>query len=100
MKKYVIKSNHILFFNYFIVIVLGEVSVGKTNIIKRLIGQEFKDFEATVGVDFSEYLIKNVDEKDPEVCLSVQIWDTCNKFFILFISRSRKIQSNYFKVKK
>ena len=60
-----------------LVIVLGDISVGKTNIIKRLTGQEFKEFEATVGVDFSEYIIKNIDENDPDIVLSVQIWDTC-----------------------
>ena len=53
--------------------------MGKTNMIRRLLGQEFKEFEATVGVDFSEYLIKNIDENDPNICLSVQIWDTCKK---------------------
>jgi len=42
-------------------------------------GLEFKEFEATVGVDFSEYIIKNIDEDDPELYLSVQIWDTCKK---------------------
>jgi len=45
-------------------------------------GQEFKEFEATVGVDFSEYLIENVDDKDPNICLSVQIWDTCKNEFL------------------
>ncbi len=69
---------------------MGDISVGKTNIIKRLIGEEFKEYEATIGVDFSEYLISNVDKDDPDVILSVQIWDTC-KFNYLFISWSRTI---------
>lgn len=82
MTKYVIKSKLIKSVKI-IVIVLGEVSVGKTNIIKRLMGQEFKEFEATVGVDFSEYIIKNIDEDDPEIYLSVQIWDTCKNSIFL-----------------
>lgn len=48
-------------------------------------GQEFKEFEATVGVDFSEYIIENIDENNPNICLSVQIWDTCKKFNFYFL---------------
>lgn len=68
--------------------------------IRRLLGQEFKEFEATVGVDFSEYLIKNIDENDPDICLSVQIWDTCKKNKLFLISWGRKISSSDYKVNK
>jgi len=56
---------------------MGDINVGKTNIIKRLLGEDFREHEATVGVDFSEYKIKNIDKDDPNLDLSVQIWDTC-----------------------
>lgn len=58
-------------------VVLGDVNVGKSNIIRRLLGHEFQELEATVGVEFGFIDIKNIDPDDPNKILSVQIWDTC-----------------------
>ena len=79
--------------------VIGDISVGKTNIIKRLMGDDFIPCQATIGVDFT-YLENQVkDDEDPKKVnkISLQIWDTCKYIFYnninLINSRSRKIQS-------
>lgn len=64
-KKYMIK-----------VVMLGDVNVGKTNIIRRLLGQDFQEYEATVGVEFGFVEAKDVDKEDPSISLSIQLWDT------------------------
>jgi len=81
------------------VVVIGDISVGKTNIIKRLMGDDFIPCQATIGVDFT-YLENQVkDDEDPKKVnkISLQIWDTCKYIFYnninLINSRSRKIQS-------
>ena len=78
---------------------IGDISVGKTNIIKRLMGDDFIPCQATIGVDFT-YLENQVkDDEDPKKVnkISLQIWDTCKYIFYnninLINSRSRKIQS-------
>ena len=58
--------------------VLGEVNVGKSNIVRRLLGQEYEELEATIGVEFGYIEAKEVDKSDPSVILNVQVWDTCN----------------------
>ena len=80
-------------------VVIGDISVGKTNIIKRLMGDDFIPCQATIGVDFT-YLENQVkDDEDPKKVnkISMQIWDTCKYIFYnninLINSRSRKIQS-------
>ncbi len=62
-------------------VVIGDISVGKTNIIKRLIGEEFIPHQATIGVDFTYIENKVQDEDEPTKFnkISLQIWDTCNK---------------------
>jgi hypothetical protein len=45
--------------------------------IRRLLGQDFQELEATVGVEFGYIDIKDIDPDDPNVVLSIQIWDTC-----------------------
>ena len=59
-------------------IVLGDVGVGKTNIIRRILNQEYKKQEETVGVEFAFLDIPNVDPDNPDVNITIQIWDTCN----------------------
>ncbi len=56
---------------------LGDVYVGKTNIVKRLLGQEYKELEATIGVEFGNIEAIDIDKQDPNVSLNVQVWDTC-----------------------
>lgn len=56
------------------IIILGDVNVGKTNIVRRLLGQGFIEQEATVGVEFGFYEALKLDEN---VNLTIQLWDTC-----------------------
>lgn len=65
----------------YLVVILGDVNVGKSNIVRRLIGSDFQEVEATVGVEFGYIDIKDIDPEDPNVQLSIQLWDTC-KFYI------------------
>ena len=58
-------------------VVLGDVGVGKTNIIRRIIGQKFEELEPTVGVEFTYIDINDIDPDDKKKKLSIQIWDTC-----------------------
>jgi len=55
---------------------LGDINVGKSNIIRRLLGEEFEELEATVGVEFGYLEAKDIDQSNPNVSLSVQLWDT------------------------
>lgn len=61
---------------------LGEINVGKSNIVRRLLGQEFEELEATIGVEFGYIEAKGIDQSDPELSLNVQVWDTCIFTFI------------------
>jgi GTPase SAR1 family protein len=68
-------------------VILGDVNVGKSNIVRRLIGSNFQEVEATVGVEFGYIDIKDIDPDDPNVQLSIQLWDTCKinfKFYFNF----------------
>lgn len=60
-------------------VVIGDISVGKTNIIKRIMGDEFVPCQATIGVDFTYVENQVKDEEDPSKInkISLQIWDTC-----------------------
>lgn len=59
------------------IVVIGDVNVGKTNIIRRILGQDYGEMEATIGVEFAYITIKNIDPDNPAVTLVIQIWDTC-----------------------
>ena len=63
-------------------IVLGDVGVGKTNIIRRILNQTNYKLEETVGVEFTFIDIFDVDPDNPDIKLTIQIWDTC-KFNII-----------------
>ena len=58
------------------IVVIGDTNVGKTNIIRRIIGEDFKEMEATIGVEFMYVNIKDIDKEDPNKTMSIQIWDT------------------------
>ena len=58
------------------IVVIGDANVGKTNIIRRIIGEDFREMEATIGVEFTYINIKDIDKDDPNKTMSIQIWDT------------------------
>ena len=66
-------------------IVLGDSNVGKTNIIRRILNQ--KDFkqEETVGVEFTFLDILEIDPDNPDIRITLQIWDTCNLNLLILI---------------
>ena len=43
-------------------VVLGDVGVGKSNIIRRIMNHDFQELEATVGVEFAYIDVDNVDQ--------------------------------------
>ena len=63
-------------------VVLGDVGVGKTNIIRRILKQEYNKQEETVGVEFAFIDISDIDPDNPDIKLTIQIWDTCNYIFL------------------
>ena len=71
----------------FKVVVVGDSGVGKTNLIKRFISNEFNlDSKATVGVEFisKNYKINNK-------IIKIEIWDTAGQ------ERYKSIASAYYK---
>ena len=66
-------------------IVLGDVSVGKTNIVRRILNQENYKQEETVGVEFAFIDILDIDPDNPDIKLTIQIWDTCNFIILILI---------------
>jgi len=40
------------------IVVIGDINVGKTNIIRRLLGEEYKEMEATRGVEQKNFQFK------------------------------------------
>ena len=58
-------------------VVLGDINVGKSNLIRRILGQDFQELEATIGVEFGYYDVNDIDPEEPSVKLNLQIWDTC-----------------------
>ena len=59
------------------VVVLGDVNVGKSNIIRRILGDSFQELEATVGVEFAFIDLPNIDPENSDIELTIQLWDTC-----------------------
>lgn len=69
------------------VIIIGESSVGKTNILLRYCENKFKpNYTATIGVDFKVKSIQIGETK-----LKMQIWDTAGQ------ERYHNIVQTYFK---
>lgn len=68
-------------------IIIGDSSVGKTNILLRFCDNEFKPSHvATIGVDFK---IKTIQVDDKRIKL--QIWDTAGQ------ERFKNINQTYYK---
>jgi len=57
-------------------VLLGDVGVGKTNIIRRIMNQDFQKLKSTVGAEFIYVDISDVDPNNSNKQLSIQIWDT------------------------
>jgi len=75
-------------FDYVIKIVLiGESSVGKTNILSRYIKGEYnEDTKTTLGVEFATKVVNILDSK-----LKLQIWDTAGQ------ERYKAVTSSFYK---
>ena len=58
-------------------VVLGDAGVGKSNIIRRIMGQDFQGLEPTLCLEFTYIDVDDVDPNDPSKVLSIQIWDIC-----------------------
>lgn len=72
-KRHSIDNQSRTYYN-FKVIMLGEISVGKTSLLKRFIDKEFtKEYKCTIGV---ELRLKTIDIND-SVSAELKIWDTC-----------------------
>lgn len=57
------------------VVIVGDVSVGKSSLISRLTDNKFKEeYEPSIGVDFASKCIKHKDR-----LLKMQIWDTAGQ---------------------
>lgn len=66
-------------------VVLGDVGVGKTNIVRRILNQENYKQEETVGVEFAFLDIIDIDPNNPDIKLTIQIWDTCKLLILILI---------------
>ena len=73
-KTEIIKNKSNIKNDYFAKVeVVGDLEVGKTSIIRRLIKDQFmEEYKATVGYEFNPYFIK-VNNK----VIKFQIWDMC-----------------------
>lgn len=87
------KSSKVHMINYQIVILVGDASVGKTNIVSRIVksndGVGQKNIAPTIGVEFASKLKKLSDGK----IIKCQIWDTGT--FLFLLSRTITISSDY-----
>lgn len=74
---------------FFKIIVLGDKNVGKTYLIKRILNKDTSIEKQTIEMEFGEKEISGIDPDNPNISITLQIWDTCN--FYLIISRSRAL---------
>ena len=59
------------------VLVIGDLGVGKTSVIKRYVHQVFSQhYQATIGVDFALKVLK----WDHKTVIRLQLWDIAGTF--------------------
>ncbi len=57
-----------------IVVVLGDYSVGKTNIVRRIFNKDFDENTlTTIGIEFGTLEINDTHDNT----ILIQLWDTC-----------------------
>lgn len=57
------------------IVFIGEVSVGKTSVMNRIVENKFKEFyEPSIGVDFSTKIVKHKGKT-----IKLQIWDSAGQ---------------------
>jgi len=57
------------------IVFIGDVAVGKTSIMNRIVENKFKDtYEPSIGVDFSTKLVKYKGKS-----IKLQIWDSAGQ---------------------
>lgn len=70
----------------FKVLVIGDLSVGKTSVILRYVNKRFVEkYKASIGVDFA---LKTI-EWDPQTVVRLQFWDIAGEFWHKWASPKR-----------
>lgn len=63
--------------------VLGDPSVGKTNMIRRVFNKSMEQtMRTTIGIEFATL---EVNDKSEKKSIFVQFWDTCKNLINLYI---------------
>lgn len=61
-------------------VVLGNYSVGKTNIVRRIFNKQFEEHSlTTIGIEFATLEINDQDSNS----VFIQVWDTCKSLVLL-----------------
>lgn len=80
-------QNHHLKEHLYKILVIGDLGVGKTSIIKRYVHQNFSaNYRATIGVDFALKVLSLEHET-----VRLQLWDIAGKSKTLFNFRNQKV---------
>ena len=73
------------------IIVVGDISVGKTSVIKRYITNTFsEEHKSTISCEFK----KKTLEIDAETCANLQIWDTAGEEKFMSVTKQFYTDSN------